>query len=129
MFDARTILICRLSLAFMWLITAATSFWWARDIGYDVLAKAGIQNRVADFCINAGSLLDAIIGCWLITNWKIRVCHLAQVLVILTYSLLLTFIAPEFWLHPFGPLTKNLPIIVFIYILLKAPKKPQRVRQ
>jgi hypothetical protein len=110
-------LIARLSLSFVWLFTAATSFWWARDIGYEILAQQHIPDELADLCINAGSLLDAIIGFWLLSNYQLRWCYRIQILLILSYSLLISIIAPSFWLHPFGPVTKNIPILVLIFWL------------
>ncbi|GGY85257.1 hypothetical protein GCM10011613_32970 [Cellvibrio zantedeschiae] len=110
---------CRFSLAFMWLFTAATSFWWGRDIGYEVLALQNIQNDFADLCINAGSLLDAFIGLWLLGNYQLKWCYRLQITIILVYSLLLSFIAPQFWLHPFGPITKNIPILALLFFLYK----------
>lgn len=59
---SRTILICRFSLAFMWLFTAATSVWWGRSIGYDVLAIADIYEEYADFLHKC----RCCIGC---NNW------------------------------------------------------------
>lgn len=43
--------IARISLSFLWIFTAATSFWWGRSIGYDVLAQQHIQGNFADLCI------------------------------------------------------------------------------
>ena len=108
--------IARISLSFLWLFTAATSFWWGRDSGYAILA----QQNIADICINAGSLLDAVIGLWLLTGRRLKWCYDLQIILIVSYSILLSFIAPDFWLHPFGPITKNLPIIVLIFMLMKA---------
>ncbi|MBL1457328.1 MAG: hypothetical protein COA34_005600 [Methylophaga sp.] len=28
-------------------------------------------------------------------------------------------IEPGFWIHPFGPLSKNVPLLVMIYYLMK----------
>ena len=120
---ARFELLCRLSLSFLWLFTAATSFWWARSIGYDVLAEQHIQGELADWCINAGSILDALIGIWLLSVYKLKWCYKLQIVLILSYSILLTIIAPEFWLHPFGPVTKNIPILVLLLLLYKAETK------
>lgn len=120
MLNTRAIFICRLSLAFMWLITAATSFWWSRDIGYEVLALQNIERHFADMCINAGSVLDAVIGLWLLSNFQLKWCYRFQIMVIVVYSLLLSVIAPQFWLHPFGPLTKNLPILALLFLLQKS---------
>ena len=50
----------RLSLSLLWLFTAASSFWWGRAIGYEVLGKQGITGTVADLCINAGSMLELL---------------------------------------------------------------------
>jgi membrane glycosyltransferase len=112
----------RLSLAFLWLFTALASAFFALDIGYDVLAQGGITGNLASACIYAGSLVDAIIGLWLLTNRQLRLCYLLQMLVIVVYSLLLTWIALDFWLHPFGPLTKNVPLLALIYILFSEEK-------
>ena len=112
--------IARISLSFLWLFTAATSFWWGRDSGYAILAQQNIHNDFADICINAGSLLDAVIGLWLLTGRRLKWCYGLQIILIVSYSILLSFIAPDFWLHPFGPITKNLPIVVLIFMLMKA---------
>ena len=117
---ARFEFLCRLSLSFLWLFTAATSFWWGRAIGYDILAQQSIQGEFADWCINAGSLLDALIGIWLLAAYKPKWCYWVQIILILSYSMLLTLIAPSFWLHPFGPVTKNIPILMLLFLLLQA---------
>ena len=48
------------------------------------------------------------------TQNKIRLCCIIQVVFIFVYTVLLTFIDPSFWLHPFGPITKNFPITMLI---------------
>jgi hypothetical protein len=116
----------RLSLSLLWLFTAASSFWWGRAIGYEVLAKQEITGAFADLCINAGSLVDAVIGLWLLTAYKLQWCYRAQLIIILSYTILLSFIDPSFWLHPFGPLTKNIPLLVFIFWLSQAESNPTK---
>jgi hypothetical protein len=113
-------LLCRLSLSVLWLFTAATSFWWGRGIGYEVLALQNIQGEFADWCINAGSLFDALIGVWLLTAYKRKECYRIQIMLIVSYSILLSLIAPGFWLHPFGPITKNIPILALLFLLHEA---------
>jgi hypothetical protein len=34
-------------------------------------------------------------------------------------TLLATLIHPAWWLHPFGPLTKNLPIAAILWVLIQ----------
>jgi hypothetical protein len=117
---ARFEFLCRLSLSFLWLFTAATSFWWARAIGYEILAQQSIQGEFADWCINTGSFLDALIGIWLLTAYKPKWCYGVQIILILSYSILLTLIAPGFWFHPFGPITINIPILTLLFLLHQA---------
>ena len=112
--------IARACLSFLWLFTAATSYWWGRDIGYEILAQYRIVGDLADVCINMGSGLDAAIGFWLLTGRQLTWCYKFQIFLILSYSILISFIAPQFWLHPFGPITKNIPIVALIFILMKS---------
>ena len=108
---------CRLTIAFLWLITGVTSLWGAPEIGYEVLAKGNIYGFYADACLVLGSVVDILLACWILLSIRLVWCGWVQILVITAYTIILTIIAPEFWLHPFGPLTKNLPILLFIYIV------------
>lgn len=117
---ARIEFLCRLSLSFLWLFTAAASFWWGRNIGYDILSQQAIHGDFADWCINAGSFFDALIGIWLLTVYKLKWCYRFQIILILSYSILLTLIAPGFWFHPFGPITKNIPILALLFLLYQS---------
>ncbi len=107
------------SLAFLWVFTGITSICFSPEVGYEILSSASITGLMADVSVYAGGALDIVIGLWLLTSIKIRLCCIIQVVIIVLYTMLLTFIDPNFWLHPFGPITKNFPIIVliaFIYI-------------
>lgn len=106
--------VARFSISFLWVFTGITSYFFAKDIGHDVLARANITGVFAEACIVAGCVLDIFIGIWLLTGRKLLWCYWLQFGVIAVYTLLLTVIAPEFWLHPFGPLTKNIPLVVLI---------------
>ncbi len=102
------------SLAFLWIFTGLTSVVFSPEIGYEILANANITGSLAEVAIYAGGILDIILGVWLITSVKTKLCCILQVGVIAIYTVLLTFIDASFWLHPFGPITKNIPIIVLI---------------
>ena len=113
-------IITRLSLSFLWLMTAVVSLTAGKEIGLQVLAGINLHGDVAWFFILSGSLLDLLIGIWLLSGRALRCCCGMQLVVIIGYSLLLTLIAPAFWLHPFGPLTKNLPILVLVWLLYRS---------
>ncbi len=102
------------SLAFLWTFTGLTSIFFSPEIGYEILANANVTGSLADIAIYAGGTLDIVLGFWLITSVKTQLCCIIQVAVIAGYTVLLTFIDASFWLHPFGPITKNIPIIVLI---------------
>lgn len=102
------------SLAFLWIFTGLTSVFFSPEIGYEILANANVTGSLADVSIYAGGILDILLGLWLITSVKAKLCCIVQVSVIAIYTVLLTFIDASFWLHPFGPITKNIPIIILI---------------
>ncbi|MEP1447784.1 MAG: DoxX-like family protein [Paraglaciecola sp.] len=102
------------SLAFLWIFTGLTSIYFSPEIGYEILAGVNITGSIADLSVYAGGVLDIAIGLWLITSFKTKLCCISQVVVIIVYTILLTFIDASFWLHPFGPITKNFPIIVLV---------------
>ena len=112
-------LLARLSLALLWLLTAAVSLTAGKAIGVEVLHSASIPEPLIDPLIWAGSLLDLGIGLWLLFGRALRLCCVLQLMVIVGYSLLLSLLAPAFWLHPFGPLSKNVPILVLIWLLMR----------
>jgi hypothetical protein len=111
------------SVAFVWIFTGLTSVFFSPEIGFEILANANIIGSLAELAIYAGGILDIILGLWLLTSFKTKLCCIMQVGVIVIYTVLLTFIDANFWLHPFGPITKNIPIIVLIgYVFVSANK-------
>ncbi|KGJ96913.1 DoxX-like family protein [Colwellia psychrerythraea] len=110
----RLITSAKYSLAFLWIFTGLTSTFISPDIGYEILSNAKVTGSLADTAVYAGGMLDIILGLWLMTSFKTKLCCIVQVTVIALYTLLLTLVDASFWLHPFGPITKNIPIIVLI---------------
>lgn len=105
----------RYALAFLWGVTALVSLTSGRQIGYDILAGAGIAGSLAQLCVYGGATLDLLLGAWMLLGVGQLACLRTQAAVVVLYTLLLSIIAPEFWIHPFGPLTKNIPLLAFIY--------------
>lgn len=110
------LLALRLSMAFLWLLSGVTSMTWGRAIGEELLFSVGLNSWQVAGCIYGGSILDIFLGLWLLSGWQFRLCLKLQLLVVLVYSLLLSVIAPETWLHPFGPLSKNIPLLVLLWL-------------
>jgi hypothetical protein len=53
-----------------------------------------------------------------------RLLWLAQMLLIIGYTIIITVRLPEFWFHPYGPLLKNLPMLAAIYLLYTLERTP-----
>jgi hypothetical protein len=116
--QATLLLAAKYSLTFLWIFTGLTSIYFSPEVGYEILANANITGSLADVAIYAGGVLDILLGLWLITSFKTKICCVFQVIIIVTYTVLLTCIDANFWLHPFGPITKNIPIVVLIFLIL-----------
>ncbi|BCE01654.1 DoxX-like family protein [Marinicellulosiphila megalodicopiae] len=109
----------RFSLSFLWLFTALTSAFFAFEISLEILEQTIIPMKYHVFLIYSGSALDGIIGIWLCFAKKIRWVIYLQWIVILGFTLIISWLVPNYWLHPFGPVTKNIPIFVLCWVWLK----------
>ena len=111
------LMLTKMSLGVLWIFTGLTSVFFAPEIGYALLAEVDIEGNVADFFVYSASFLDICLGIWVLTPYQQRFCCLLQVWTILLYTFLLTLIDASYWLNPFGPLTKNIPVLVLIVML------------
>ncbi|WED43996.1 SDR family oxidoreductase [Legionella cardiaca] len=108
----------RLSLAFMWLFTAFTSaILYPPASSYLLLKDVGIPTFWHPFFLYSASLLDAVIGIALLVNYKAKIIYIIQIIIIFIYTLIISVKLPYFWLDPFGPIVKNIPILVAILML------------
>lgn len=115
----------RASLAAVWLWTAAVSAWqWH---GPSMALLAGVPARWAGakpLLLGAGVLVDLAIGLglWLCPG---RWVYGAALLAMAGMTLGATLLQPAYWLHPFGPLSKNLVIAAALLVLWQAePSSP-----
>ena len=114
----RMINLTKYALAFLWISTGIISAFISPDIGFSLLFKANINGLLADVFVYGGSLVELSLGIWILTNKQTKLCCWLQIATITIYTLLLTIIDSSFWLHPFGPLTKNIPILALIFVIL-----------
>lgn len=49
---------------------------------------------------------------------KVNVPYATSKFVVLIYTILISILMPEYWLHPFAPIAKNIPILVGILIMM-----------
>ncbi|MBK6595811.1 MAG: DoxX-like family protein [Burkholderiales bacterium] len=111
----------RLSLVFVWLWTALVSVWELQGQSRDLLFAGGISDvGVANALVLAGAALDAILGLWLLLR-PTRPAYLLALATMLLMTLVATALSPYLWLHPLGPLSKNIPIAAVLWVLARKP--------
>lgn len=118
----------RYSLVAVWLITAAVSVWelhgQSRDLLAGLPAMWNTPGRVAALILG-GAAADAVLGLWM--AWRPgRAAYAAALLLMAAMTVLATVIQPGLWLHPLGPLLKNLPIAAILWVLLQGTPNDKR---
>lgn len=112
--------VLRLSLALVWIVTGIVSFGvYPVQQSYELLARSGVPAALQPAMLYGAAGLDLLLG--VLTLWPLRRRRglwLAQAGLILFYTAVITFKLPEFWLHPYGPVLKNLPILAMLVLLL-----------
>lgn len=114
------------SLVAVWLGTALVSaldylgFSGLNHEGARLLAEGGIANlQWQALLIWSGLLADLLIGLALLLRPG-RASYLAALLLMTAMTVVGTVLQPALWLHPLGPLLKNLPIAAMLWFLLQA---------
>lgn len=110
----------RAGLAFIWLFTAWVSLYNAPE-GLRLLANAGLPPGSHTALLWAGAGLDAVLGLLTVLHPSRRLWQ-AQMALVLGYTLFISLSLPQWWLHPFGPISKNLPILLWLALLLGTSK-------
>lgn len=114
---AWTMPLARLALAIMWLWTAYVSwFAWPHGESLGWLAACGVPASLQTPMLAGASVLDAAIGCALLLRPR-RWLWPAQAALVGGYTVIMSVCLPGFWLHPFGPLLKNLPILALLLLM------------
>ncbi len=109
----------RLSIAFLWLWSGIVSiFFFPHEQSYQFLAASGITGNSAPITLYGLALMDIILGLATLFAYRIRPLILFQLTIIFLYTITITFTLPEFWLHPFGPVLKNIPLLVTLLVYL-----------
>ncbi|MEC5159021.1 MULTISPECIES: SDR family oxidoreductase [unclassified Janthinobacterium] len=110
----------RASLAALWLGTAAVSLGlYPVADSYALLARTGLSGTPASVALYGAALLDLALGLGTLLMRRRRRLWQAQIALIVAYSAIIAWKLPEFWLHPYGPLLKNLPLLAALCLLLE----------
>jgi hypothetical protein len=108
----------RWSIAALWIWSGVVSLGlYPVQNSYALLARTGIPASLQPVALYGAAVLDILLG--LLVLWMHRSVWVwrAQIALIVGYTLIITAWLPEFWLHPYGPVIKNLPLLGMLYLL------------
>lgn len=110
----------RLSIALVWIATAVVSAGvYPVEASYRLLERSGMPASLAPLLLAGACLLDLLFGVATLAlrpPWR-RWLWPAQAVLIGFYTVLIALRMPEFLWHPYGPLTKNLPMLAALWLL------------
>ncbi len=109
--------LARYTLALVWLATGMLSLGiYPQQKSLQLLSRVGLSGDFALFTLLGSSMLDVMLGILTLTRPS-RFLWRAQSILVLIYSIIIACFLPEYWLHPFGPMLKNLPVLMLLWLL------------
>jgi uncharacterized protein YbjT (DUF2867 family) len=107
----------RLVLAIVWIVTCMLSLGlYPVNDSLAMLQQVGLQGTAAQVALYGAALLDCALGVATLLAPG-RLLWRLQFVLILGYTAVITRFLPYYWLHPFGPVLKNLPILALLVAL------------
>ncbi|MES2977453.1 MAG: SDR family oxidoreductase [Pseudomonadota bacterium] len=110
----------RWSIAAVWIWTGIVSLGlYPVEDSLGLLARVGVHGAMALLMLYGAAILDLAFGiATLALRGELRRwLWVAQALLIVGYTLIISWRLPEYWLHPYGPVLKNLPMLAAIALL------------
>lgn len=111
--------ILQMSIAFIWIFTAICSlFLYPKTNSYGLLAHIGVNPFWQPILLYSSSFLDAVLGVAMLCSYQLKKSCILQIMVIIVYSIIITWKLPHLWLEPFAPIAKNIPLMAAILVFL-----------
>ena len=108
----------RVAVALVWIVTGIVSLGvYPVSASLDLLARVGLHGSLALVALYVAAVLDLAVGIATLVMHKRQWLYVFQALVILGYTAIITAWLPEYWLHPYGPVLKNLPLLAALWLL------------
>jgi uncharacterized protein YbjT (DUF2867 family) len=116
--------VLRLAIASVWIATAIVSaFIYPAGASYELLARSGIPEHLRPLMLYGAALFDLLLGWSTLFLRRRRWLWLMQLALIGFYTIVIALRLPEFLIHPYGPLTKNLPMLAAIWLLYELERE------
>jgi uncharacterized protein YbjT (DUF2867 family) len=110
----------RVSIAAVWIVTGIVSLGvYPVADSLALLERTGVPAPLRLAALYGAALLDLALGVATLAMSRRRLLWWAQIALILVYTAIISVRLPEFWLHPYGPLLKNVPMLAMLVLLLQ----------
>lgn len=111
------------SMGFLWAWSGLQPVLTQKEWSLQLLGEVGFALSWQFPILILSSLLDLFfaVGCCVKLK-QYSWFWLFQLIVVLSYSLIIAFRLPENFLHPFAPLVKNIPILALTFFLYRSTK-------
>ena len=109
----------RFTIALVWISAGIVSACiYPQEESFALLSQVGISGSWAATSLYGASALDLLLGIATLSNRWFRLAAIGQVLTMALYTVILTLFLPVLWAHPFGPVVKNIPLVIATLIML-----------
>lgn len=106
------------AVALVWIVTGIVSLGlYPVADSLALLARVGLTGAPAMGALYTAAALDLALGLATLVLRRRRWLYRLQAAVILAYTAIITVWLPEFWLHPYGPVLKNVPLLAALELL------------
>jgi hypothetical protein len=120
---ALDLILMRYTLATVWLVTGVLSLGiFPQQESLELLGHVGMHGAFATAMLYSSAVLDIVLGVFTVARPS-RMLWRSQAALVLAYSIIIAFYLPWYWLHPFGPVLKNLPILLLLWLLHEYEEK------
>lgn len=106
----------RVSLAFVWLFTGLVCIGGTED-GTGLVERVGIHGALGTWTIRLTSGFEILLGIAVLLGRWPRLVAIVQIVLVAGFTVIISVYLPEYWLHPFGPVSKNVVLIAAAYAL------------
>lgn len=109
----------RLSIAFLWIFSGVISLLPINQAtGLNLLSHASIPSSLRPFTLYSLSSMDIVLGIATLLNWQIFIVGFIECVAIIAYTIVISVFIPTYWLDPFTPIAKNIPLLIATLVMM-----------
>ncbi|WP_417797980.1 SDR family oxidoreductase [Terasakiella pusilla] len=114
----------RWSIGWLWVMTGVLSLGlYPIQESLNLINLVGVEGNFANILLFGSAGLDLLLGILLLMKVQVVKTALVQVALTLSYMTIALSLPSEYWLHPFAPLLKNIPLIIATLIMTALEKE------